>query len=354
MRVAVTGAAGLLGRSITRYLAARGMEVHAVVRTEAQRHAMEHGESLSIMTADVRSVPRLVAAFSGCDGVIHCAARAQTTGPAREFYTTNVLGTRAVLAACREAHVSRLVHISSQSVYDLNGAPEGGMIDEAWATEPRPERRGAYSRTKLAAEHLVRRASSESPSPHIIILRPGALYAPDRMPGPGPLGTWLPHSNWGVVVGRPTRHLNLTHVDNVAEAVRLALSADLPTGSVFNIVDNEALTQQMHLQMAGRRVLFIDPAWARAAFQIVWTVLPRHFGLRHAFDPARIAHATKNVTYSTQAARQRLGWSPVAAPEDGVRPRQRQEAREAFAGRTVADLGWLTKLSRMTVGRHRS
>jgi 2-alkyl-3-oxoalkanoate reductase len=354
LRVAVTGAAGLLGRSITRYLASRGVEVRAIVRTEGQGDTPEHGGSVSIVAADVRSLPRLVAAFSGCDGVVHSAAQVQPGKATREFYTTNVLGTRAVLAASREAGVSRLVHISSQSVYDLNSALDGEMIDEDWPTEPRPERRGAYSRTKLAAEHLVRRAASLSPSPHIVILRPGALYAPDRMPGPGPLGKWLPRLTWGVVLGRPDAHLNFTHVDNVAEAVRLALFTDVPSGSVFNIVDDEALTQRMYLRMVGRRALFIDPAWARAAFQVAWAVLPRRSGLRQAFDPSRIAHATTDVAYSTLAARQRLGWSPVAALEDGTGARRRTDASEGFVPRTVTDLGFLAKLSRTALGRHRS
>lgn len=318
MRVAVTGAAGLLGRSVTHYLADRGVEVRAVVRTEAQGRTLEHDRPVSILTADVRSVSSLLAAFADCDAVLHCAALVQTRGPTREFYVTNVLGTQAVLQACREAHVSRLVHISSQSVYDLDRAPDGGVIDETWATEPRPERRGAYSRTKLAAEHLLRRASSVSRPPHIVILRPGALYARGRLPGPGMLGKWLPHSGLGIVVGRLDTHLNFTHVINVAEAVRLALSADVPAGSVFNIVDDEALTQQKYMQMLGprMRILLIDPAWVRAAFQPAWTILSRHSGPSYGFDPDRITHAAKSVIYSTQAARQRLGWSPVATLEE--------------------------------------
>ena len=174
MRVAVTGAAGLLGRSITRYLVERGLELRAIVRSEAQGRALKVDRLVSIVTADILSTPRLVSAFMGCDAVVHCAARVQLGGLAREFYVANVLGTKAVLEACREARVPRLVHISSQGVYDLDDARDGELIDETSATESRPERRGAYSRTKLAAEHLLRRMSSTSPTPHVVILRPGA------------------------------------------------------------------------------------------------------------------------------------------------------------------------------------
>jgi len=311
MRVAVTGAAGLLGRSITRYLAERGLELRALIRSEAQGRALKVDRLVSIVTADILSTSRLVSAFMGCDAVVHCAARVQPRGPAREFYVANVLGTKAVLEACREARVPRLVHISSQGVYDLDDARDGELIDETSATESRPERRGAYSRTKLAAEHLLRRMSSTSPTPHVVILRPGALYGPDHVLGPGPLGTWLPHSGWGVAVGRLDTHLNFTHVDNVAEAVRLALCGDVPTGSTFNVVDDEDLTQEKYMRMLGQHILLVNPAWMRAAFWLAWAIGPGRF--RHAVDPVRVAHATRNVAYSTQAARQRLGWSPVRA-----------------------------------------
>src|SRR2546425_13373 len=107
MRVAVTGAAGLLGRSITRYLAERGLELRALIRSEAQGRALKVDRLGSIVTADILSTSRLVSAFMGCDAVVHCAARVQPGGPAREFYVANVLGTKAVLKHVGHVELAR-------------------------------------------------------------------------------------------------------------------------------------------------------------------------------------------------------------------------------------------------------
>jgi UDP-glucose 4-epimerase len=91
-------------------------------------------------------------ALADCRAVIHCAAHVhrprETAAEAILFDEINVVGTKKLVAACRDAGVKRFVLASSSAVYDWSlGRPmaEGDPV--------RPP--SAYARSKLAAEGLV-------------------------------------------------------------------------------------------------------------------------------------------------------------------------------------------------------
>ncbi|MFV0088107.1 NAD(P)H-binding protein, partial [Staphylococcus aureus] len=62
---------------------------------------------------DVADPAVVAAAVAGQDAVLHQAPKVDVTGPWAEYERANVTGTRTVVAACREAGVRRLVHVSS-------------------------------------------------------------------------------------------------------------------------------------------------------------------------------------------------------------------------------------------------
>jgi len=106
---------------------------------------------------DVRDAGSLSRALDGCDAVVHVAALYSYTAPAAELEAVNVEGTRNVIAACRAARVTRLVHTST--------AGTCGPVPGRLATEndgPPPwELEVPYKRTKLEAERLVLAAAAE-------------------------------------------------------------------------------------------------------------------------------------------------------------------------------------------------
>src|SRR5207253_1635723 len=70
----------------------------------------------------------IAAACAGIETVFHVAAKVGVWGRYDDFFRTNVLGTRALLAGCRAHGVRRLVYTSTPSVVyngrDLAGADE--------------------------------------------------------------------------------------------------------------------------------------------------------------------------------------------------------------------------------------
>src|SRR3546814_3427259 len=79
-------------------------------------------------------------------------------GSAGDFEAGTVWGTRNVVRACREHGVRKLVYVSSMGVLDHAGRKPGMVVTEDYPVEPHPDLRGAYTRTKLAAEREVRDA----------------------------------------------------------------------------------------------------------------------------------------------------------------------------------------------------
>ena len=150
MRVAVTGANGLLGAHVVRALLAAGHKPVAVVRERADLRGLT-GVDTPLARADTRSRGDLMRAFDGAEVVVHCAAvYSYSEDPAR-LERANVDGTRRVMEAASEAGVRRVVLTSSSVTCGSSAGPqqrdETGAIQDEWVP--------AYFRTKAAQEQVA-------------------------------------------------------------------------------------------------------------------------------------------------------------------------------------------------------
>ncbi|HEY4239952.1 MAG TPA: NAD-dependent epimerase/dehydratase family protein [Kofleriaceae bacterium] len=183
MRVAITGASGLLGANLAELLAAAG---HTVVATRRGGTKVAHLADVAIewREADLSSAEALGAAFAGCDAVFHCAAAVGVTREVTpEMRATNVDGTAHVLTAIRAARVARLIHTSS--VVAIGLSPDGKPLDETarW-NYPEIGIVDAYATTKHESEELVRAATDVD----AVIVNPTYMFGPrDARPSSGKL-----------------------------------------------------------------------------------------------------------------------------------------------------------------------
>ncbi len=129
MKIAITGAAGWIGRSVTRALAAEHdlVLVDSVDPMEAtifDPNAEGWRRKLPLQTSwpyrqlDILDADGIAGAFAGADVVVHLAAR--PTGDwsqAQATMATNVLGTFNVFQGARAARVRRVVNASSINAY---------------------------------------------------------------------------------------------------------------------------------------------------------------------------------------------------------------------------------------------
>ena len=209
MRVLVTGASSLLGRTVADRLVARGDAVRCFQRRPSGSGGEDH---LGDITDD-HAVRR---AMRDVDSVIHLAALVVPRAPWSRMQAVNIDGTRSVLSAARSCE--RLVHISSPSVAFRNTASVGEGVEPA-----RYDGHDGYTHSKAIAERMV---LTESVVPTVVI-RPHLVW------GPGDtqlIGRIVERARAGRLAlpdgGRAL--VDTTYVDDAADAIIAALDHATP------------------------------------------------------------------------------------------------------------------------------
>jgi len=230
--VLLTGGSGFVGSRVARRLASDGVRIRAVVRSRdgAPELADPAVAPFVELVEGEFSRPEVAdAAARGVDAVVHGAA---TSGPDLEpVRQVNVEGTRAMVEAALRACVRRYVQISTISVYARG--PEGLLDEDA----PIKSDGDPYGWTKADGDRAVF-AGIERGLPGVI-LRPGAILGVHRT------------STWAVKMPARIRDgqvklrgdgrelLPWVHVEDLCEAVLLALREEAAAGRAYNAADGD-------------------------------------------------------------------------------------------------------------------
>jgi nucleoside-diphosphate-sugar epimerase len=260
----------------------------------------------------------------GIETVFHAAGKAGIWGPWREYYESNTLATRHVIAACRASGVARLVYTSSPSV-TFSGRDQAG-VDES---EPYPRRWLChYPHSKALAEQEVLAASGQE-GLATCALRPHLIWGPrDQHLIP----RLLDRARRGQLrrVGNGQNLIDTVYVENAAAAHLQAadkLALDTPVaGRAYFISQGEPVNCwdwiDQVLALAGlspvKKSLSLRAAWTvGAALETVHAVLriqrePRmtrflaaQLALSHYFDLRR--------------AREDFGYAPPVSLAEGMK-----------------------------------
>ena len=238
MLVALTGASGFIGSNTARALHAAGHKVRALVRPTSRREHIEPyvAEWREGDAADPQAMAGLVA---GVDAVIHNSAdwSALQRSPGANF-EANVLGSLCLLEAAHQAEVRQFLFVSSVAVYHEILPSADGRIDEGHPTWPR----SLYGAYKAGVESHLKAYHAEY-GMNTSAWRPAAVYGVDPD---------LRRSQWynlvhtareGGTVETPQGG-KITHVQDVADALTLAVGDDSVAGQFYNLVDRYMYWQQ--------------------------------------------------------------------------------------------------------------
>lgn len=314
-RVLVTGASGFLGGHVVRDLRSHGFEVFAAGRNAAALAAVADGEHRII--GDLAS---LASAELPVDAVIHCAALSTPWGPWRAFREANIEGTAHVVEFARRNGVRRVVHVSSPSVY---AAPRDRVAIREDDVDTR-NRLNGYIRSKIAAEALLQDARRAAAFPELVILRPrGLIGTGDPSLVPRLLDV---HRRVGIPLFDGGGNLiDVTAVENVATALRLALDAGDPAGGVYNITNDDPrpfrdlLTTLLELMGEAPRLRPMNRrfAWMLAsALEAFCRVIPGRP------EPPLTRYTLSTIAYSQTLdltrAKAELGYRPLVSLDEAL------------------------------------
>jgi nucleoside-diphosphate-sugar epimerase len=300
-RIAVTGAAGFVGRNVVRRLAAQGDSIVAIVRPEdeipvefpAEVRALDVGDEAVFRTA-IGDVSR----------VVHLAARSggiqlqQATH--LDLFSENRSLSNSVLRAARSTGIDRVFLASSTVVYRDSVSD---VIDESGPILGPADRPTGYAWSKVCDE-VVAGWVNQSGGTETAIGRFGNVYGPEASFDPtrstvvhaliarivdAPEGATV--SVWGD--GSAVR--SFIYVTDVAEAVRLIVEDGEP-GGVYNVDTTEPIAIR---DLAGLIRDLASPS------------------VRLEFDPMRPSGVAVRVPDNTRL--RSLGFTPSVTLVDGLK-----------------------------------
>ncbi|WP_422744942.1 NAD-dependent epimerase/dehydratase family protein [Mycobacterium sp. WMMD1722] len=220
MQVFVTGGSGFVGQRVIRRLVDTGHHVRALARTDGAAELVSRAGAEPVLgdlseLVDSARPPQWTSALLGADAVVHGAAHMAFWGPDDVFRRANLEPSVGLHRAAASGGVKRFVLISAASV--ATGTQRAPIVDED-TDEGRPNI--AYSRIKLATERTL--LSAATPTMTTVALRPPFVWGA----GMPTLAEFVAAARAGrfswIDNGRHT--VDFVHVDNLAEAVRLALT----------------------------------------------------------------------------------------------------------------------------------
>ena len=283
MKVLVTGAAGFLGRHVTRRLLDDGFDVTGFDRLAATDLA-------PTVIGDLVDPEAVQTAVAGKDVVCHIGAIGDVYLAAAEpalAASVNVTGSANVGRAARQAG-ARVVYASTWEVY---GRPEYEPIDEGHPCAPDHP----YNITKLAGERMLL-ASDHLDDVPVLALRLGTAYGPGLRPN-SVFRIFIDKARRGepiTILGDGSQARQFTHATDIARAFSMACRSDL-RGQALNTVATESISVK----------------------ELAETVIS-HFPTELVFGPARPGDVAPAVVSSARI-RELVGWQAEVSFEAGVR-----------------------------------
>jgi nucleoside-diphosphate-sugar epimerase len=319
MKYLVTGGGGFLGGRIVRRLLERGDSVVILGRKPQPELQVLGAEMIQGSMVDGGIVEHSV---RDCDAVFHVAAKAGVWGSWKSFYEPNVVGTENVLNACKRNGIRYLVYTSTPSVV-YNGEPFEGEDESLpygknWICH--------YAHTKAIAEKKVLKAHNMD-GLRTCALRPHLIWGagdPHLLPrvietaGKGRLP----------IVGRGENRVDITHVDNAADAHLLAMESLIQGGAAcgkaYFLSQGKpvqlwpwinALLERVGMEPITKKVSLKKAFCAGAFLEVLWKLgLPGEPPLTR-FATVELA---KSHWYNISAARRDFGYEPKVTNEQGL------------------------------------
>jgi len=263
MHVFVTGGSGFLGINLIRLLLARGC---AVVSYDLAPFAYPERDRVTCVPGDIRDAAALQRAMAGCTHAVHCAAALPLYTP-EDIFSTDVDGTRNVLAAARALGYARVVHISSTAVY---GVPDHHPLFE---TDPMIGV-GPYGEAKVRAEEEANRARAAGMC--VPVLRPKSFIGPERLGVFALLYEWAYEGHHFPILGTGANRYQFLDVADLCDAIWLCLTG--PAGTVndtFNIGAERFTTLKEDFQAVlddaghGKRIVSLPAGPAILALKVL-------------------------------------------------------------------------------------
>ena len=303
MKVAITGANGYIGRSLSKFLLDAGHHVVALVRQPTHELPAEITQlvlgDLSYLTlAETEKCFQQIAQF---DALVHTAAMAHSDNKESDYlnkiYKVNVEATNVISKVAEKVGVQRFVFISSIGV-------NGKRNTKAFSETDQPNPHNFYAKCKYDSEQQLLTLANNS-AMEVVIVRPPMVYSRNA-PGNFAKLTKLVKLGLPLPFKRLNNQRSVIALDNLLSFLTLCADKDhspAAKNQVFLVSDRQPVSTQVMIEKIanslGRKthMAYISPKILLLVFKLIGK---RVFYTR-LFD---------SLLISTDKAQNLLGWQP--------------------------------------------
>lgn len=315
MKILVTGGTGFTGKALVNRLLNDGHEVVALDYKEGLKTEDLRARGAEVVIGSVTDKEILEKCMPGVDVVQHLAAAFRELNvPDTYYYDVNVNGTRNVLDAAQRHGVKKVVYCSTCGVHGNIDNPPGG---EDAPIQPADY----YQKTKYQAEPFVKEASKNGLD--AVILRPAAIYGPGD---PERFFMIFKRVSKGTfpMFGNGRTFYHPLYVDNLVDALVLAMAPGKGTGEAYLIADEQYVTIEDLVRRIGK-ALNVNvkvphyPVMPLVVSGRVMETLCRPFGITPPIFPRRVDWYRQNRAFKIDKAKRDLGYDPKVGLDEGLK-----------------------------------
>lgn len=333
--ILITGASGWLGKSLTRVIAERNLDLDVlhqlpcslrirclILPKEDTSGLTAISSQIEVMRGDIRDPADCMRFCEGAKGaVLFHTAGVIHPHRIKDFYDVNVTGTRNLLSAASVAGVRRAVVVSSNSPIGLNPSPQH-LFDESSPYHPYMQ----YGRSKLQMELYVKEVEAAGRI-ETVIVRPPWFYGSNQPPRQTVFFSMI-RAGRVPIVGSGDNLRSMVYTDNLSAGLLLAGFVEKARGEIYWIADrrpysmNEIvntverlLEEEFKFTVSHKRVRLPDlvsdlATWVDAGVQSL--------GLYNQKIHV-LSEMNKTIACSIAKAEKELGYDPKVDLQEGMR-----------------------------------
>ncbi|QQS36814.1 MAG: NAD-dependent epimerase/dehydratase family protein [Ignavibacteriales bacterium] len=307
MKILVTGGAGFLGINIVRYLLERNHEVVSLDIADFTYPDVK--DKIKIVKGDIRHENTVAEVMTGIDVVVHTAAALPLYTP-EEIFSTDVDGTRILLAHARKNNVKRFIHISSTAVY---GIPDHHPLLE----DDKLDGVGPYGKAKILAEEECLKMRKQGMI--VPILRPKSFIGPERLGVFALFYDWAKDGKGFPMIGNGKNRYQLLDVEDLCESIYLSATLDEKiVNDTFNIGAKNFTTMREDYQAVLDVAGFGKKITGLPETPIIWTLRILEALKLSPLYKWVYETASKDSFVSIEKAEKILGYKPKFSNKDAL------------------------------------
>ncbi|MBN8140605.1 UDP-glucose 4-epimerase family protein [Vibrio vulnificus] len=304
-KILVTGASGFIGKRLVKLLNHEGYNVLSILRSP------ENDNKSSLVFPSFDATTDFSQALTGCDYVVHCAARVHVMKEQGEqslelYREVNTLGTINLAKQAMEAGVKRFIFVSSVKV---NG--EHTELGRSFRMDDNHAPEDNYGLSKSEAELKLMQLCKHSEM-DVVVIRPTLVYGPGVKANFASLMS-LVSKGIPLPFGSITdNRRSLVSLDNLVDLIMTCIESERAANQIFLVSDDHDIStsemvREMSVALGKPERQFPFPVWC-------YRVVGKLFNKSDVVD-----RLTGSLQVDITHTKETLGWTPPQSLQEGFK-----------------------------------